>query len=289
MSLNLVYSARLVALSVLAAEREVCSEAKGSGMVANSESDEVAITRMLIDGSELCERLENMVSFVVTKDPPKKRGLSPGEDLVSLAMKCAPVAQGVAIWARQIVKGSDFVQSGTYPTVSPSILSLIRVLYIEHPCIRDDTLEVAFGFLAHSSTDSDVSYQKLNEIKEQSLRLLLFIALNGDGPTVLIRITKVLTASGNSTLDASLIRYFVSGLLQVVRAPFSLPFVRAMASFLATPTCIGAVRTSYFEKKSKLQLDTVILEFKKLSDSEKGLLTPDDIGLLRKLSSTYSS
>ena len=275
-------------MSVLAAEEEVCAEAKEIGIDINPEADEVSLTRMLIEGSELCERLENMVSFVVTRDPTKKKGLSPGEDLVGLAMKCVPVAQGVAIWARQIVKGSDFVQSGTYPTVSPSVLSLIRVLYTEHPCIRDDTLEVAFSFLAHSSSNSDVSYQKLNEIKEQSLRLLLFLAVRGDGPAVLTRITTLLTESGNSSLDASLVRYFVTGLLQVVRAPFSAPFVRAFASLLKAPGCVGAVRTSYFEAKSKLQLDTVIREFKKAAD-EQGLLTSEDIGMVRSISSIYSS
>lgn len=284
-------SARLLALATLAAEKEVCAEVNQTGGNASPEGDEVALTRMLIEGSKLCETLENMVSFVVTYETAKTKGTSPGEELIALAVKCPPVAQGVAIWAREVIKGSDFVSSGTYPTVSPSILSLVRVLYTEHPGIRDDALEVAFGFLCHSNSDSDISYQKLNEIKEQSLRLLLFLAVCGEAPTVLSRISKLLSQPGNSSLDASLVRYFVSGMLEIVQGPFSVPFVRTFATFLQAPGCVEAVRTSYFEDKSKKRLDIVIGEFKKLVENQKGgtALMQGDSLLVRSLVSTYSS
>jgi hypothetical protein len=287
--LVLSLSAGLVALATLAAEKIVCAEINQSEASESPESDEVALTRMLIEGSQLCERLENMVSFVVTHESAKKKGASPGESLVSLAVKCPPVAQGVAIWAREIIKGREFVSSGTYPTVSPSILSLIRVLYAEHPGICDETLEVAFGFLSHSNSDSDISYQKLNEIKEQSLRLLLFLVVRGEAPTVLSRLSKLQSKPGNYSLDASLVRYFVSGLLEVVKGPFSIPFIRKFATFLKAPGCVEAVRASYFEDTSKKRLDTLMGDFKKLVEVQNGFLSIEDTSLVRSLLSAYSS
>jgi hypothetical protein len=229
-----------------------------------------------------------MVSFIVTHDGGKSKAGSPGEELVAMAMQNPLVAQGVAIWAREVIKGTEFVSSGTYPTVAPSILSLVRVLYTKHHSIRDDTLEVAFGFLSHSKSDSDVSYQKLSEIKEQSLRLLFFLSVRGEGPTVLNRITKLLAQPGSSPLDFTLVRYFASGLLEVANGPFSIPFLRSLAAFLKAPASVEALRTSYFEDNNKKRLATLMDEFKKLAENEESLLTAEDVRLLRSLLATYS-
>jgi hypothetical protein len=281
--------ARLIALAVVAAEKEARLEAKEVNDNVSSDSDEVVLTRTLSEGSRLCEDLEIMVSFIVTTDTSKKGTiLTPGEHLCSLAVKCAPVAQGVAIWAREVTKGNEFVTSASYSTLSPSILSLVRVLYMQHPFIREDALEVAFGFLKHSN--SEISYQKMNEIKEQSLRLLLFLAVRGEAPTVLGRMINLLKQSGNSCLDASLVRYFISGLLEIARTPFSVPLVRSLGSLLKAPGCVEAVQTSYFDVESKQRLDSVMQYFKQLlSNSKKGSrLTSEDASLIKSLLSTYS-
>jgi hypothetical protein len=281
--------ARLIALAVLAAEEEALSEAKEVDGSISSDSDEVVLTRMLSEGSQLCETLENMVSFIVTWDTSKKGAImTPGEQLCSLAFKCAPVAQGVAIWARDVTKGSEFVNSASYPTLSRSILSLVRVLYLQHPFVRDDVLEVGFGFLKHANF-SEISYQTVNEIKEQSLRLLLFLAVRGEAPAVLGRMTKLLKQPGTSCLDASLVRYFVSGLLEVASTPFSIPFVRLLGSLLKAPGCIEALKTTYFDDENKRLLGNVLLYLKELqSDSTEKVLTPEDNSLVRSLLSTYN-
>ena len=278
--------ARLIALAVQAAEKEASVEAKDAKSDISPESDEVGLTRKLSEGSQLCERLENMVSFIITTGTGEKGSmLTPGEQLCSLAVKCPPVAQGVAMWARELTGGNEFVTSASYPTVSPSILSLVRVLYIEYPFIRDDVLAVAFGFLKHSN--SEISYQKMNEIKEQSLRLLLFLMVKGEAPTVLGRMTNILKRSGNIRLDASLVRYFVSGLLEVAREPFSIPLTRSLASLLMAPGCVEAVRTSYFDGEDKDRLDTVMKCLKEMLVGCQ--LNSSDARLLKTLLSTYSS
>lgn len=279
--------ARLVALAVHAAEDEALAEARNMKASIEPERDEVALTRMLLEGSRLCETLENMVSFiVVASSDTKVLAESPGQQLCSLAVKCAPVAQGVAIWAREITKGSEFVTSASYPTLSPSILSLVRVVFLKHPFVRDDAIEVAISFLKHSN--SEISYQKMNEIKEQSLRLLLFLCIRGEAPTVLGQIITLLT--GTTHLDASLVRYFVSGLLEIAKAPFSMPFVRLLCTLLNVPSTVEAVKTTYFEDSSKKQLQRVIRYLGDLgTNGTHGKLGPEDVSLLKSVVSTYDS
>lgn len=282
--------ARLVSFAVHAAEDEAFVEAKQlDDSLSPLDHDELALTRMLLEGSRLCETLENMVSFIVT-GPGVKSDLpnSPGQQLCSLAVKCTPVAQGVAIWAREVTKGSEFVSSASYPTLSPSILSLMRVLFVKHPFIRDDALEVALCFLKHSN--SEISYQKMNEIKEQSLRLLLFLCTRGEAPTVLGQILRLLTQPGASHLDASLIRYFVSGLLEIVRAPFSIPFVRLVCALLKAPGTVEAVKTNYFDEASRKELNRVLRYLEGLeTNGTHGKLTPEDASLFKSVASVYAS
>jgi hypothetical protein len=282
--------ARLVALAVLAAEDEAIAEMQLRTSGQTPRSDEVALTRMLTQASQLCERLENMVSFiVVASDTIKGSSASPGEQLCSIAINCAPVAQGVIMWAREISSGSEFVVSASYPTVSPNILSLVRIVTLQHPFTRRDALEVALCFLRHSN--SEISYQKMNEIKEQSLRLLLFLAVHGEAPTVLERLTGMLKQQEGSCMDASLIRYFVSGLLEVANGPFSVPFVRSVVAFLKAPGCVEAVRSQYFREESKERLSSLMKTFRDMLEkgSTSGQLTKDDTSLVKSLLSMYTS
>ncbi|CAJ1966532.1 unnamed protein product [Cylindrotheca closterium] len=281
--------AMIIAHSAIAAENEITSASNEQSEETIQVTDKVALTRNLVDGSNLCQELENMVSFIVTQNATKKAQQSSGERLVVLATGSSLVAHGVAMWARNMVKGNDFVSSGTYATVSPSILSLVRVLYTIHKSLRDDSLEVAFSFLSHSNTDSDVSYQKLNEIKEQSLRLLLVLSVAGESPTALLRMTQLLEESGSSALDSSLIRYFVSGLLSVIQGPFSIPFMRTLAAFLKVPSCVDALKTSYFEATEQAKLSVVMNVFRQELDSKTAVLNPEDIELFLSLLSNYAT
>ena len=281
--------ARLVTLATLAAEKQALAESRERGTNLSSESEEVTMSRWVLEGCQLCERLEQVVSFLVNVDGSTTgTRLSPGEQLCSLALKCPPVTLGVAIWAREYTQGSEFAASASFATLAPSILSLLRVLFIHHPFIRDDVLEISLGFLTNANPE-EVSYQSIIKIKEQSLRLLLFLAARGEAPSVLGKLKDLIKQTGSSSMDASLIRYFVSGLLEIAEPPYSIPFTRIFASFLKCPGCVDAVRTSYFGDESKSRLKGVLKSFKEMLIGMSGKrLSKEDSSLILSVVSAYS-
>lgn len=286
--------ARLVALAVIAAENAVREEATQlayGSLDQLSDTDEISITEMIILGSELCSQVENMVSFTVSADAIEVgEHSSIGRKLSTLAMKSASVAQGVVMWATEIARGPEFVTSASYPTLTPSILSLVRLVGCRHPFTRRSILDMAFIFLKHSN--SEISYQKMNEIKEQTLRLLLFLLVKGEVTSVLGEMSRRLRQSGNSEMDASLIRYFFDGLLDILRPPYSLPLVRSMGQMLSAPRCVEALKSSYFNQPNKKRLVSVVQNFKEtLADRGTGLsrCTDEDSALVTSLVTVYTS
>jgi len=295
--------ARLIALSVLAAEKSALNELDpasndnggSSGLPLSggaSASDEVALTRMILEGSQLCEQLESMVSFLVTistSNDDKSASTvanSPGQKLCSLAIKNAAVAQGVIMWASVFAGSGEFVTSASYPTLSGSILSLVRVVSLNQPFTRRSSLDIAMSFLGHSNTD--VSYKKMNDIKEQSLRLLLFLLVKGEVASVLNAITMALKGRGsNSGLDASLVRYFVGGVIDVVRPPVSFSFVCAFGSVLREPRCIDAVRSSYFNEQQRQKLSSLLKSFEDIRSRNGKPLSPESAAVISELTTTY--
>ncbi len=282
--------ARLTAVAVLAAETQSLEEAqKIDPNLSESQSEEENLAEMLLKGSQLCEQLENMVSFIVTSDSTTLNGTatSPGEQICSLAVKCAPISQGVAMWAREITRGGEFVSSASYASISPNIMTLVRIVYMYHPFTRDDVCHVAFQFLKHAN--SEVVYQTMNSLKEQSLRLLLFLCTRGEAPIVFDKFIKLLKDPGRSSLDASLIRYFISGLLEIARPPFSIPFIRSFMILLKSPASVDALKATYFDKDSKNRL-TAIMNYLKTRTSGKlnsRPLAKEDISLINSVVSIY--
>ena len=257
--------ARLIALAVIAAEESAKREAEKASSMTNggdgSDSpDEVALARMIAQGSQLCEELETSISFLVTKDP-EKPGRSPGEKLCSLALKCAPVALGVVAWAREFTHGPEYATSASFPTLSSSILSLVRLVAMRHPFARDDALHVALAFLRQDA-NPDISYQKVNAIKECSLRLLIFLLTKGDIVPVFANMSMRLKKSGAAELDTSLIRYFVAGVLEVVKPPVSPVFVRMFGGLLKEAKAVEAVKSTYFGAINRERLTNLLKSFK---------------------------
>jgi hypothetical protein len=297
--------ARLIALAVRAAEEVAWTEYKapkvkggedgelGYGDDTNSRelSDEVALTRVVLQGGQLCEQLESMVSFLVSVDKSRQdsngSGMppGPGQKLCTLAFQYAPVAQGVMIWAREFTHGNEFATSASFPTLSVSILSLARLVGINHPFARGDALVVALQFLKH--TNRDVSYQKMNAIKEQSLRLLIHLLMQGEGAAVLNAITSRLQQPSSSELDASLIRYFVAGVLEAIRPPVSCSFVRLFARLLLAPLCIDAVRSTYFQTEHRARLVQLVLAFPMVRTLNGKTLEGEDLAIVNSLMATY--
>jgi hypothetical protein len=277
--------ARLIALAVMAAEKDAVVE---SGQEDSSMgSDEVALTRMILQGSQLCEQMETMVSFLVLTDASSAPGpsASPGQKLCALAFTCAPVAQGTVMWAREFTDGPEFAASASFPTLSTSILSLVRLICLRQPFARSDCVDIALAFLKHSN--SDISYQKVAEIREQSLRLLLHLLVKGEVTSVLGKITSRLKQQGSALMDASLVRYFVGGVVEVVRGPASIVFVRSFGALLKAPKCVDAVRTQYFGEPHRQRLVDLLTSFKDLRSSGGAKLASDDASLIASLLTTY--
>lgn len=103
-----------------------------------------------------------MVSFTVLDSTENTAG-STGRQLSALCIKYPVIAQGVLIWAKELASGSEFITTAGYPTVSPCILSLARLISIYHPLARNGVLDLALVFLGHSN--SDISHQKMQSIK----------------------------------------------------------------------------------------------------------------------------
>lgn len=278
--------AKLIARSVIAAEEEALGEArKIRSDIEHDELDEVELTRVLAQGSMLCERIENMVSFIVTVDASKKDAfeLTPGEQLCSLAIKFSSVAQGVAIWTKELTKGDEFVNSASYLSISPNVMSLVRILYLKHPFTRDKACDVAFEFLRHTSDN----VQSMDSIKQQSLRLLLFLCVRGEAPTILDRMTRLLQNADD--VDGSLVRYFVAGLLEVLLPPFSIPFIRSFALMLKLPACVKAIKTSYFNENNKKRLQSMLNFLKTRISGDLGgrPIDTEDLALVQSVLKTY--
>jgi TH1 protein len=188
----------------------------------------------------------------------------------------------VMIWAREFTRGSEFAASASFPTLSVSILSLVRIVCVSQPYTRRVALDVALAFLKHSNPD--VSYQKVSAIKEQSLRLLIFLIIKGEVVPVFAAITSRLQDSTSSDLDASLIRYFMGGVLEVVQPPVSLVFIRSFAALLQTPRCLDAVRSSYFGDPHRPRLVSLLQSFRKVRANTEGKPpSPSDLALISGL------
>ena len=277
--------ARLIALSVMAAEEK--ARAENQTLDDNSLSDEVALTRTILQGAQLCEQLESMISFLVvsTNAPGASSSPQAGQKLVGMAQECAAVAQGVMMWAKEFTKGSEFSGSASFPTLSGCILSLVRVVAIDQPFTRKEAINIAIQFLGHSN--SDISYQKVSAIKEQSLRLLVFLMVKGEVVGVLEAVTKLIAKKGSSDLDASLIRYLVGGIVSVVKLPVSYIFAKLFVKLLRSSSCVDAVRSKYFPDERRERLRTLLKFFKNMPKTFNETTNKEDQALFDSAVTMY--
>jgi len=278
--------ARLVALAVMASERMAISRYHASAIV----SDEDELCQIILKGSQLCEQVESMVSFTVLDSTENTAG-SIGRQLSALCIKYPVIAQGVLIWAKELASGSEFITTAGYPTVSPCILSLARLISIYHPLARNGVLDLALVFLGHSN--SDISHQKMQSIKEQCLRLLLYISTQGLSLAVISALQNKLQKGVSSEIDSALIRYFISGLLDIVQPPLSLPFVRSLSSFLLEGQCVDALLQSrHFEEGKRARLGelvgTMFEECLKDRNRCLGVNLEEDATMIEVVKSTYT-
>ncbi len=241
--------------------------------------------KAILLGSQLCEQVENIVKFVVTEDiSGSSDSSSVGAQLSAQCIKYSTVAQGFLMWAKTRASNSEFASSVAYQYTAPGILSLARIISIRHPLLRECVMDVAILFVKHSN--SELSYQKLNAIKEQALRLLLIVASKG----LVIEVFNIV-ASQLSSFDSGLIRYFVSGALSIMRPPYSLSLVRSFGQLLLNKSCIDALNAVYFESNKKQALAKLVACFKETVLEEKSNFSRSanhDRSITLALASAYS-
>jgi hypothetical protein len=93
---------------------------------------------------------------------------------------------------------------------------------------------------------------------------------------------------GSSEMDSALVRYFISGLLDVMRPPFSLPFVRALSGMLMERPCIDTLTSQLFDTCKKTELSNMIAHFEKAFAVENVSSLENDASLMSTLKAAYT-
>jgi hypothetical protein len=302
--------ARLVALAVTAALRRAAATTEGDGGGGmqvealpresdndTDDNDEDGLIQIILKGSQLCEQLENVVSFTVidsiinnntnnnNNNTVEERSI--GRQLSSMCIKHSVISHGFLIWAKVQSSGVDFVETANYTSVSPCILCLTKLICRYHPLSRPTALEIALIFLGHSNRE--ISSQKMQSIKEQCLRLLLWLSTQGMSLAVLSVVqnrldknSKGVGSSSCETLDSSLVRYFFIGLMDIIRPPFSIAFVRAFGGLLLIGPCVDALQSKLVDVSTRENIARLVNQFEAGS-----VLREDDKLLLSKLKAVY--
>lgn len=92
---------------------------------------------------------------------------------------------------------------------------------------------------------------------------------------------------GSSELDSALVRYFMSGLLEVIQPPFSLPFARALSGMLMERPCIDTLTSQLFDATKKSELSQLIDQFEKVFAADGAMTLEGDDKLVSTLKSAY--
>lgn len=235
------------------------------------------------------------VSFTVLDNASANTGdgSSVGRQLSAICIHYSVVAQGVLIWAKERANGSEFALTVSYPTISPCILSLARLISRHHPLTRPAVLDLSLVFMGHSNRE--LSHQKMQSIKEQSLRLMLVLMTQGLSLMVLSAVQSKLevdgASSGSSEMDSSLIRYFFAGILEISRPPLSMAFVRALGNLMLKRPFVDALQGSQpCEKDSNQdQIIQLVSQFESAvtDDVQKLVCWEEDKSLLTRLRTMY--
>jgi len=281
---------KLVAMASLTAEKDLKAQIDiEDGSVSIQEDQVSTMTKTILKGSQLCEQVENVVKFVVTEGVSVDEDTtSVGAQLSSLCVRCSAVAQGFVMWAQERITNDGFANSAAYPYIGPGILSLVRIIANHHPLLRSSAIEIALTFLGHSN--SELSYQKMNAIKEQALRLLLIITTKGLSIDVFNAISESLK-NGQSKFDSGLIRYFITGVLDIVSPPISVSFVRSFGSMLLLPPVVDALNAVYFDSTKKQKFMKALTFFMEVVSEDRcdfARSTSHDRAIVDALKSAYT-
>ena len=111
--------------------------------------------------------------------------------------------------------------------------------------------------------------------------------VKGEVVGVLEAVMKMVAKKGASDLDASLIRYFVAGVVAVVKPPVSFIFARLFVKLIRSPFCVDAVRSKYFDDENRAKLGILLKSFQTLKKSLKDSINKEDQSLFDSAVTLY--
>jgi len=289
--------ATLLALSVIAARRAVSTTASKeiSESSLNGKRDEESLyedelSKQLLKASQLSEKLEESVSFTVSENPIYDEDASMGQQISYLCIKYAPVAQGLLVWCKELSQSKAFTTSTAYANLAECFLGLLRIISIHHPFTRQKVQNLALVFL--QNPPPDLSFHKAQELKQKVLRLFLFLCTQGQAFNVFSLLTSRLQNS-STDINSVLLRYFMSGCLDIIRPPISIPLIKCVGKMLSTKNCLEALRGQYFPEKKKLELKALIGQFQKAVKDRQAdaiaMVEDNDVKLVQMLGNLYGT
>ena len=248
----------------------------------------------IFEACQLCETIENMVSFTINESPING-DTSVGNRLCLLCKKSAVIAQGVILWARELASGSDFIASASYVTLTPCILGIARLIAKAHRFTRRAVLDLGIIILKHKLASSrERSYQQSQSLKEQCIRLLVWLIALGEAPSTFSSLARVVSED-DSIVDASLIRYFITACLQIIcvsdeptMRKFSISFITTMCNLLCMKQFSDALNSTYFDIKTKVMLNRLLEIFLSTAKTKATKITAKDRLKLLKLKELYN-
>eukprot|EP00594_Rhizosolenia_setigera_P001329 CAMPEP_0178951164 /NCGR_PEP_ID=MMETSP0789-20121207/7066_1 /TAXON_ID=3005 /ORGANISM="Rhizosolenia setigera, Strain CCMP 1694" /LENGTH=1077 /DNA_ID=CAMNT_0020631991 /DNA_START=31 /DNA_END=3264 /DNA_ORIENTATION=+ len=283
----------------------------------NDEKEEIRLWRMFLKASQICNKIENLVSFTVRDykenlPPEIPLDVSIGGEISYLAIKSAPVAQGLLLWISEISSSPEFEAGAVYSTMAPSILSLVRLIAKYHPFTRPTVLKIALVFLKHNNNQSEMGYERIKSLKEKIFRLLLWLSALGLGLEVYGEVERMLTTDKSNEIDPPLLRYLLIGTLDIIQISppddntatsaignnhhhLSIPFIKLLSRILSTKASMDAILSPHFPSIKKIQLQHLLSIFSRILSKEKqkaasssSFLSEDDIELVKVLQNIYA-
>lgn len=283
----------------------------------DDEKEEIRLWRMFLKASQICNKIENLVSFTVRDykenlPPEIPLDVSIGGEISYLAIKSAPVAQGLLLWISEISSSPEFETGAVYSTMAPSILSLVRLIAKYHPFTRPTVLKIAIVFLKHNNNQSEMGYERIKSLKEKIFRLLLWLSALGLGLEVYGEVERMLTTDKSNEIDPPLLRYLLIGTLDIIQISppddntatsasrnhhhhLSIPFIKLLSRMLSTKASMDAILSPHFPSIKKIQLQHLLSIFSRILSKEKqkaasssSFLSEDDIELVKVLQNVYA-
>ena len=95
------------------------------------------------------------------------------------------------------------------------------------------------------------------------MRLMLWLSTQGLSLVVISAVQGKLEKGGSSSsdMDSALVRYFLVGMIDIVRPPFSMAFVRALGGFLLRGSCVDAIQSKLFDATKRERIAQLVGQF----------------------------